>query len=90
MKRKEERISELKIKQKRLPNLQHEEKYTLKKKKKKQKEKEIEQRPRDMWNNNKRSKFYVIKIPERDQKRDGDGKIFKEIMTKNLLNLAKV
>lgn len=43
-----------------------------------------------MWNYNKRSNFYVIKIPERDQKRDGDGKIFKEIMTKNLLNLAKV
>lgn len=59
MKRKEERRSELKIKQKRLPNLQHREKYTPKKKK------EIEQRPRDMWNNNKRSNFYVIKNPRK-------------------------
>lgn len=44
--------------------------------------------PRAMWDYNKKSNIYVIRIPG-DQKGDGNEKIFEEIMTETLLTLKK-
>ena len=42
-----------------------------------------------MWENNKRSNIYVIRVPEEEEKESGAEEIFEEIMVKIFLNLVE-
>lgn len=42
-----------------------------------------------MWENNKRSNIYVIRVPEEEEKESGAEEIFEEIMVKIFENLVE-
>lgn len=42
-----------------------------------------------MWDYNKRSNIYVMRISKGDKEESGNEKIFQEIITEHFLNLAK-
>ena len=44
---------------------------------------------RDLWDNIKRNKVHIIRIPEGEEREKGPKKIFEEIIVKNFPNMGK-
>lgn len=42
-----------------------------------------------LWNNNKRADICIAGVPEREERVNGTGKVFKEIIADNFPNLIK-
>ena len=56
---------------------------------KKQEFKKNEERLRNLWDNLKHSKFWIIGVPEGEQEEQEIEKLFEEIMKENFPNLEK-
>ena len=52
--------------------------------------KRIEDSLRDLWDNNKRTKIWIIGVPEEEEKKKGTEKIFEEITVENFPNMGNV
>ena len=44
---------------------------------------------RDLWDNIKCTKIWIIGVPEKEEKKKGYEKIFEEIIVENFLNMEK-
>ena len=44
---------------------------------------------RDLWDNIKHTSFWIIGVPEEEEKKKGTEKIFEEIIVENFLNMGK-
>ena len=51
--------------------------------------KRIEDSPRDLWDNIKRTNIRIIGVPEEEEKKKGTGKIFEDIIVENFPNMGK-
>ena len=51
--------------------------------------KRIEDNPRDLWDNTKRTNIRIIGVPEEEEKKKGSEKIFEEFIVENFLNMGK-
>ena len=51
--------------------------------------KRMEDNPRDLWDNTKRTNIRIIGVPEEEEKKKGTKKIFEEIIVENFPNMGK-
>ena len=49
----------------------------------------MEDNPRDLWDNTKRTNIRIIGVPEEEEKKKGTKKIFEEIIVENFPNMGK-
>ena len=49
----------------------------------------IEDSLRDLWDNIKRTNIRIIRVPEEEEKKKGNEKIFEEIIVENFLNMQR-
>ena len=49
----------------------------------------MEDNPRDLWDNTKRTNIRIIGVPEEEEKKKGTKKIFEEIIVESFHNMRK-
>ena len=62
---------------------------TAEKQNKEKRMKTIEDSLRDLWDNTKHTNIQIIGVPEKEEKKKGSEKIFKEIIVKNFPTIGK-